>query len=105
MKTISFLRTNAMLVVALLTAGITMSFQMAEKEVVDTIYTYNSSSTLPGAFANTGNWIAVTSSPSCEIEGERPCNIVVPAGTTLAAQIAGMTNSEVLDLHPNERKP
>lgn len=106
MKTISFLRTNAMLVVALLTAGITMSFQMAEKEVVDTIYTYNSSSTVEGEFAKSSNWIMVVQTPpTCDVSGNRPCNITVPAGLTLDSQISDLSNSQVLAIHPDERKP
>lgn len=106
MKTKSFIKAHGMWVVALLTAGITMSFQMAEKEAVDTIYTYNSSSTAEGEFANSSNWMVVLSTPSdCELQGTRPCNITVPEGSTLDSQIAGLTNAQVLAIHPLERKP
>lgn len=105
MKTISFLRTNFIGVVALLMVIITMSFTMTGTKGVDTEYEYNSASTMPGAFGNTSNWKMATSSPSCELTGQRPCRIVVPAGSTLVAQIGGKTNSQVLAIHPTERKP
>lgn len=106
MKTKSFIKAHGMWVVALLTAGITMSFQMAEKEAVDTIYTYNSSSTAEGEFANSSNWMVVVSTPpSCSPLGNRPCNIVVPDGTTLEDQIDGLSNEAVLEIHDDERKP
>ncbi|MBU8883851.1 hypothetical protein KSK37_12215 [Kaistella sp. DKR-2] len=105
MKTIHFLRTHFLLMAAILTAGITMSFKMTEKTTADSIYTYNSDKVTEGSFANTANWMVVSSAPSCQSTGNRPCNIVVPAGQTLASQIAGLNNSQVLAINPTERKP
>lgn len=105
MKTISFLKNHFMLMVALLTAGVTMSFKVAESHEDDTVYTYDSFDLSPGAFANTANWKVVSSVPACASSGKRPCNMIVPAGSTLGAQISGLTNSQVLAIHPTERKP
>lgn len=105
MKTFKFLQTHFLLAAALLTAGITMSFEMAENTKADTIYTFNSSDLSEGSFAKTANWMVVSSAPGCLTTGNRPCNIVVPTGSSLAAEIGGLSNSQVLAIHPTERKP
>lgn len=105
MKHLQFIKTHFILAVAILTGGITMSFKLAAKSTADTIYTYNSDKTTEGSFGNTANWMVVSSAPSCSTTGNRPCNIAVPAGQTLASQIAGLNNSQVLAIHPTERKP
>ena len=107
MKHLQFIRTHFLLAVALLTAGITMSFSAnnPDSDKADTIYTYNSADLSPGAFANTANWMVVPSAPGCVTSGNRPCNIAVPAGSTLASQISGLSNSQVLAIHPTQRKP
>ncbi len=105
MKTRSFLRNNFMGVAAMLMVIITMSFTMTGNKNAVTEYEYDSASTMNGAFGNTANWKVATSSPACELTGDRPCRIVVPAGSTLASQIGGKTNSQVLAIHPTERKP
>ena len=104
MKTLQFLKINFMLVVALLTAGITMSFKMAENRAVDTVYYYNSSDVSEGSFATVGNWSS-SISPSCLSTGARPCKMSVPSGSSLTAQIGGKTNAQVLAIHPSERRP
>lgn len=105
MKTISFLKRHFLVAIALLTAGVTMSFKMAEKEkAVDTVYYYNSNDLSEGSFATVSNW-SNSISPSCVSLGDRPCKMTVPTGSTLNAQIGGKTNTQVLAIHPGERRP
>lgn len=104
MKNITFIKTNMMLAAALLTAGVTMSYKVAEEKAAETVYYYNSNDVSEGAFATVGNWSS-SISPSCLTSGNRPCKMVVPDGTSLSDQIAGKTNDEVLDIHPDERRP
>ena len=82
----------------------TQSFTKTETVTSDTVFYYDSPDTSPGAFADVNNW-STTGSSSCIAKGNRPCQILVPEGTTLDDQIGGMTNEQVLALHPNERKP
>ena len=99
MKTISFLRNHFLVAIALLTAGVTMSFKMVEKEKVGTIFYYDSNSMIPGAFSNVANW--TTSNPNQEcvsIRDERPCKITVQENSTLSSLLTGKNNSQVLDL-------
>lgn len=105
MKTIKFLQNHFLLAAALLTAGITMSFKMAENNKADTIYTFNSSDLSEGSFAKTANWMVGSSTTGCLTSGNRPCNIVVPSGSSLSSEIGGLTNSQVLAIHPTQRKP
>ena len=104
MKNITFIKTNMMLAAALLTAGVTMSFKVAEEKAAETVYYYNSNDVSEGAFATVGNWSS-SISPSCLTSGNRPCKMVAPDGTSLSDQIGGKTNDEVLDIHPDERRP
>lgn len=105
MKTISFLRNHFLVAIALLTAGITMSFEMAENEkAAETVYYYNSNDLSEGAFATVGNWSS-TISPSCLAFGNRPCKMTVPQGASLSDQIGSKTNDDVLAIHPEERRP
>lgn len=91
--------------IALLTAGVTMSFKMAEKEkAVETVYYYNSNDLSEGAFATVANWSS-SISPSCLTSGDRPCKMTVPEGTSLSDQIGSKTNDDVLAIHPDERRP
>ncbi|MCW4452448.1 hypothetical protein OK344_09525 [Kaistella sp. BT6-1-3] len=104
MKNITFIKTNMMLAAALLTAGVIMSYKVAEEKAAETVYYYNSNDVSEGAFATVGNWSS-SISPSCLTSGNRPCKMVVPDGTSLSDQIGGKTNDEVLDIHPDERRP
>lgn len=105
MKTLHFLATQLFLGIALFSAGIAMSFTTADDVKADTIYTFNSTDLSEGSFAKTANWMVVSSAPGCSTSGNRPCNIAVPAGSSLASEIAGLNNSEVLAINPTERKP
>ena len=105
MKMKQFLRLGFVLASILLMAFAVQSFKGPETVAADTIYTYNSADVSEGAFAKTSNWMAVSSAPSCLTTGNRPCNIVVPSGSSLGAQIGGRTNSQVLAIHPSQRKP
>lgn len=103
MKTLSFLKSHFLVAAALLTAGVTMSFKMADSKAVNTVYYYNSSDTTPGAFADDSNW-TTTESFSCITLSDKPCKMTVPPGTTLNDQIGGKTNAQVLAIHPSERR-
>ena len=104
MKHLQLIKTHFMLAAALLTAGVTMSFKVAEENAAETVYYYNSNDVSEGAFATVGNWSS-SISPSCLTSGNRPCKMTVPEGTSLSDQIGGKTNDEVLDIHPDERRP
>lgn len=103
MKTISFLKNHFLMAVALLTAGVTMSFKMAEKEKAATTYYYNSTDVSSNAFADVSHW-ATTNSESCLTEGDRPCKIIVQDGQTLSSMLSGKNNAQVL-LIASQRKP
>ena len=105
MKNITFIKSHFLVAIALLTAGVTMSFKMAEKEkAVDTVYYYNSDDLTEGAFATVGNW-SNSISPSCVSLGNRPCKMTVPEGTSLSDQIGSKTNDDVLAIYQDERRP
>ena len=103
MKTLKFLQNNFLLAAALLTAGITMSFKMAEKDAAATTYYYNSSDISANAFADISHWVT-TNAESCLTEGDRPCRIVVPDGQTLSSMLSGKNNDQVLAIAV-QRKP
>jgi len=103
MKTIKFLKSSFMPVVAIVTAGLTMSFEMAEK--ADTTYYYNSTDTSANAFADAGHWmVGDPEEQDCFEEGNRPCRIDVPQNQTLSSMLAGKDNAQVLNIAQG-RKP
>lgn len=102
MKTISFFKRHFLVAIALLTAGVTMSFKMAEKDAATT-YFYNSSDISANAFAEVSHW-ATTNAESCLTEGDRPCRIVVQDGQTLSSMLSGKNNDQVLAIAV-QRKP
>ncbi len=104
MKMQTFLKTNALAIMALLFAGSIMSFKIAEDNADSTTYFYNSEDVSTGAFANVSHWQTTNDGVSCEDDGERPCSIVVPDGQTLSGVLAGKNNVQVLSMSPN-RKP
>ena len=83
-----------------------MSFKKSGNKAakVATIYYYNNTDTSPGAFSNVANW-STGGSNVCESRGSRPCQAIVEEGQTLNDVIGGLTNAQVLAMHPNERKP
>lgn len=103
MKHLQFIRTHFLLAVALLTAGITMSFVKAENKNAATTYYYNSSDVSANAFADASHW-ATGNVGSCLDEGDRPCRINVPDGQTLSSMLAGKDNDQVLSI-AIQRKP
>lgn len=107
MKTVTYLKASFLTVIMLLTISFMMSYKNKTDENVKvaTIYTYNSADKSEGDFAKTANWMSVSIAPGCAPTGDRPCNITVPAGSSLAAEIGGLTNAQVLAIHPNQRKP
>ena len=103
MKTLKFLKINFMLVVALVTAGVTMSFKVSEEKNAATTYFYNSSDVSSNAFAQVSHY-GTTNSESCLTEGDRPCSIIVPTGQTLSNMLSGKNNAQVLAI-ATQRKP
>lgn len=105
MKTITFLRRHFLVAIALLTAGVTMSFKMAEKEKVDdTAYFYISEDMNEGAFHDVDNWTTLISGEvGCITSGERPCRVNVPANSTLGDVLGSKNNEEVLDISVNRK--
>ena len=100
MKTIKFLRRHFFVAIALLTAGVTLSFKMAEKEEVKapTIYHYVSDDMEEGDFKKVANWSTVDDEVQCGADRIRPCAITVQENSTLATVLGNKTNSEVLDI-------
>lgn len=97
------LKTNLVAIAAILLAGATMSFKVIEKSFADTTYYYNSTDVSAGAFANTAHWSTTNAEP-CEQDGDRPCKVNVPQGSSLSATLAGKNNSQVLAISI-DRKP
>ncbi len=88
-----------MLAAALLTAGVTMSFKMAEKEMASTVHYYVSDDMSEGAFANPANWNTVNEDGvNCGTVEIRPCKVTVATGSTLSAKLGSKTNLEVLGI-------
>ncbi|KMQ65272.1 hypothetical protein ACM39_16445 [Chryseobacterium sp. FH2] len=104
MKLNQILKVNAVAIAAVIFSGAVMSFKVMEKKVADKQFYYNSTSTAEGAFQNVSNWVEGTS-PSCLISGNRPCSMTVPDGSDLGDVISGLTNDQVLAIHPTERRP
>ena len=98
MKTITFLRRHFLVAIALLTAGVTMSFKMAEKDRASTVHYYINDMS-EGAFADTANWNTVNEDGvNCGIVEIRPCKVTVAIGSTLSAKLGSKTNLEVLGI-------
>jgi hypothetical protein len=77
--------------------------KIAEKKAESTQYYYNSNSVATGAFSQESNW-AEGSGSSCVMLGNKPCTITVPEGQDLIDVIGGLTNDQVLAIHPSERR-
>ncbi|OWK72890.1 hypothetical protein CBW16_11615 [Flavobacteriaceae bacterium JJC] len=93
-----------MLAAALLTAGITMSYKVAEKKANDTAYFYNSDDMSEGAFHNVSNWTTSTSAGiGCVTSGVRPCKVIVPENSSLSDVLGSKDNEEVLDISVNRK--
>ena len=103
MKINQFLKINAVAIAAVMFTGTLMSFKIVEKKAADKQFYYNSTSTSAGAFANVSNW-AEGAGSSCLTTGNKPCTIAVPEGQDLVDVIGGMTNAQVLAIHPSERR-
>ncbi|MGV4415471.1 hypothetical protein [Chryseobacterium sp. T1] len=104
MKINQFLKINAVAIAAIMFTGALMSFKIVEKKAADKQFYYNSTNTSEGAFSNVNNWVEGTS-PSCLESGNRPCSMIVPEGSDLEDVISGLTNDQVLAIHPTERRP
>ncbi len=93
------LKTNLLVVAALIIAVVTMSFKMADDS---TVYHYTSNSTAAGAFATVANW--AEGAGDCGATGNKPCEIEVPDGSSLSDLIAGKTNAQVLSINSSSRR-
>ena len=97
-------KTNLLLVAALVIGGVTMSFRMALPE---TTWHYEGSAD-PNQFNIADNW-TLGSAPqnTCEEQGNLPCEITVDASneSQLTNLLGGMSSQEVLDINPGSRKP
>lgn len=99
MKNFQLIKGNLMLLAALLTAGVTMSYKMAEKKTAATVHYYVSSDMSAGAFRNVANWSTTNNSVDCvTTEDVLPCKITVPENTSLSSILAGKSNDQVLDI-------
>ena len=98
MKTISFLRNHFLVAIALLTAGVTMSFTMAEKKAVtDVEYHFIGDDMDPGSFRNLANWSTTNNSVACVSEEPiLPCKITLPENVSLGNVLGSKNNAEVL---------
>lgn len=93
-----------MLAAAILTAGVTMSFKMAESKAADTAYYYNSEDMSEGAFHNVSNWTTSSSAGiGCVTSGFRPCRVNVPENSTLGDVLGSKDNEEVLNISVNRK--
>ena len=104
MKFNQLLKINAVAIAAIMFTGTLMSFKIAEKKTAVSQFYYNSTDISEGAFSNVSNWAEGTS-PSCLTSGNKPCSMIVPDGSDLEDVISGLTNEQVLAIHPLERRP
>lgn len=99
MKHFQLIKTHFMLAAALLTAGVTMSFKVAENKNAATVYYYVSDDMSDGAFRAPAHWSTTNNSVGCVTsEDVLPCKIAVPDNTSLSSILAGKSNDEVLDI-------
>ena len=105
MNTFKFLQSHFLVAIALLTAGVTMSFKMAEKESVDdTAYYYISEDMSEGAFHNVNNWTTSTSGGiGCVTTGDRPCRVNVPEDSSIGAVLGSKNNLQGLGISVNKK--
>ena len=95
----SFLKTNALAIMALIFAGSLMSFKLAENNTADQNFYYISEDMTEGAFHDVNNWTSAESgSTGCVTSGERPCRVIVPDGSSLSTVLGSKTNAQVLDI-------
>lgn len=103
MKINQFLKINSVAIAAIMFTGAVMSFKIIEKKAEPMKYFYNSNSVAAGAFSQVSNW-AEGEGPECVTTGNKPCTITVPEGQDLIDVIGGLTNPQVLAIHPGERR-
>lgn len=95
MKGLAFFKTNLLLVTALLTAALTMSFKQDKSRA--TVHYYISEDMSEGAYRNVANWDTVNrDGVNCGTVQIRPCKITVATGSSLSAVLGSKTNSQVL---------
>ncbi len=90
------LKTNLLVVAALIIAVVTMSFKMAN---TTTQWHYIGNSTTEGQFRQASNWSQGAGS-GCGPNGTKPCQLTANASdeTELAAYLDGLSNAEVMDI-------
>jgi hypothetical protein len=98
MKMKTFLKTNALAIMALLFAGSIMSFKIAEDKAADQNFYYISEDMSEGAFHDVNNWTTANRKHRMCTTGERPCKVVVSDGNTLSSVLGTKTNAQVLDI-------
>lgn len=110
MKMIHSLKANILQIAGLIALVLTLSFTFApgktekrnkaEKiETVDTVYHYVSIDMTEGAFADPSNWSTTNANGECgEPRPIRPCQITVPASSSLSSVLSGKDNSDVLEI-------
>lgn len=110
MKIIHSLKANILQIAGLIAIVLTLSFTFApgktEKrdntdkvETVDTVYFYASNDMSTGAFADPSHWSTTNTNGTCGSPRPiRPCQIIVPAGSSLSSVLSGKDNADVLDI-------
>ncbi len=110
MKMIHYLKANMLHIAGLLAIVLAMSFTFGpgktekrdnpEKvETANTVYYYNSDEMGAGAFADPSHWKTTNANGACgSPQPFRPCQITVPAGSSLSSILSGKSNADVLDI-------
>ena len=109
MKPIQFLKVNALAIAAVIVAGTTMSFKMAEKQAKETTTFFFYTSTAPIAndhsLADPARWSDTDSGYSCQTSGNLPCKIEVPEGETIDDVLSGLNNTNVMAISVDRKQP
>lgn len=103
MKIKQFFKTNALAIAAIIFAGTTMSFKLAERKAAPQDFYYNSNDISANAFHNVANWNTTMPADCSTEEPVRPCKVTVPEGSTLSSVLGSKTNSQVLAISQGYR--
>ena len=93
--------------IALLIAGITMSFQMTNKDVAaeDVVYHYIGTSALTDEFNDLSMWSTTNDSNPCVTEeAELPCKITLPENISLGSVLGTKDNNQVLAISEGRKQ-
>ena len=94
MKLNTFIKRNAMAIIAIIFAGSLMSFKVIEKEFAGTYYYYISNT--DSGFNTTAKWDTANNNEACSMDGERPCKVLVPEGKTILDVVGGKSDAIIL---------